>query len=226
VSGRRERLREEMFDTLRKVGASEVRRVGAAQVSLRAVAERAGISPAGLYRYVDGREELLELLIADAFDDLTAAIRAAIGEAAGDDVERVHALAAAYRVWALAEPERFALILGSPVVGFASSEAGPTRPAARRFGEAMLQTFVDARRRDAMSDLDNRAELARVMRAWGAIHGLVVLELDHQLEWTGLDPVELLAAEVDALVADLGLRRTSAAGRVGGAGADRRPRRR
>ena len=118
-----------MLDTLRRVGADEVRRVGAAELSLREVAVRAGISPAGMYRYVDSRDELLELLITDAFDDLAEAIRDAIGDDDGDDVRRVRALVDAYRAWALAEPQRFALILGSPVVGFHASDEGPTRPA-------------------------------------------------------------------------------------------------
>ena len=47
--------------------------------------------------------------------------------------------------------------------------------------------------------------MARVVRGWAAIHGLVVLELDHQLDWTGLDLAELARIEADALAADLGL---------------------
>jgi AcrR family transcriptional regulator len=205
VSGRRERLRAEMFETLRRVGADELRRVGAAQLSLREVADRAGISPAGLYRYVDGRDELLELLIADAFDDLAAAIHRAIGEDDGDDLRRVRALVDGYRAWALAEPERFALILGSPVVGFQASDEGPTRPAAQRFGEAMFRTFRDARDRGAVDDRPEDEVLARVVRGWAAIHGLVILELDEQLDWTGLDLAALARTEADALAADLGL---------------------
>ena len=205
MTGRRARLRREMFETLRRVGAGELRRVGAAQLSLREVAERAGISPAGLYRYVDGRDALLELLIADAFDDLSGAIRDAIGDDDGDDLRRVRALVEGYRAWALAEPERFALILGSPVLGFQASDAGPTRPAAQRFGDAMFQAFHDARRRGALSAQSERDAMARVVRGWAAIHGLVILELDHQLDWTGLDLAELARIEADALATDLGL---------------------
>lgn len=213
MSGRRERLRAEMLETLRRVGADELRRVGAAQLSLREVADRAGISPAGMYRYVEGRDELLELLIADAFDDLGEAIRAAIGDDDGDDLRRIRALVDAYRAWALAEPERFALILGSPVVGFAASDAGPTRPAAQRFGDAMFRPFVDARRRGAGTAMPEHEAMARVVRGWAAIHGLVILELDDQLGWTGLDLAELARAEADSLAADLGLVETTAAGR-------------
>jgi AcrR family transcriptional regulator len=214
VTGRRERLRAEMLDTLRRVGAEELRRVGAAQLSLREVAERAGISPAGMYRYVDGRDELLELLIADAFDDLAAAIRQAIGDDDGDDVRRIRALVDGYRAWARAEPERFALILGSPVVGFDASDTGPTRSAAQRFGDAMFEPFLDARRRGVGASLSERDAMARIVRGWGAIHGLVILELDDQLGWTGLDLAELVRAEADDLASDLGLTETAPTGRA------------
>ena len=214
MTGRRERLRAEMLDTLRRVGAEELRRVGAAQLSLREVADRAGISPAGMYRYVDGRDELLELLIADAFDDLAAAIREAIGADDGDDIRRIRALVDGYRAWARAEPERFALILGSPVVGFDASDTGPTRPAAQRFGDAMFEPFLDARRRGVGVSLPERDAMARIVRGWGAIHGLVILELDDQLGWTGLDIAELVRAEADDLSSDLGLTETGAAGRA------------
>ena len=47
--------------------------------------------------------------------------------------------------------------------------------------------------------------MARIVRGWGAIHGLVILDLDDQLGWTGLDIAELVHAEADSLAADLGV---------------------
>lgn len=210
-----------MLDTIRRVGADEVRRVGAAELSLREVAERAGISPAGLYRYVDGRDGLLELLIADGFDELSAVIRAAIADAGPGDRDRLWALVSSYRQWALAQPARFALILGSPLVRFEASAEGPTLPAARRFGAAMFEVFLDAFGRGTLAwppgdplvsvpgvpgGLQLPAGLlARVLRAWASLHGLVILELDDQLAWTGVDPEALLRAEADDLAESLGL---------------------
>ncbi|MDY7105463.1 MAG: TetR/AcrR family transcriptional regulator [Actinomycetota bacterium] len=216
MAGRRERLRAEMLEAIRSAGVAELRRVGAAGLSLREVAERAGISPAGMYRYVQGREGLLELLIADAFEDLAAVVRQATGAAAvGGPVARLEALAVAYRAWALAEPARFALILGTPVVGFEASEDGPTRPAAEAFAAAMLGAFEGvAAVRPEGSSPDGEVTgphglpadvMARVVRGWATIHGLVVLELDDQLAWSGVDPHALLLAEVQDLATTLNL---------------------
>ena len=93
MEGRRARLRAHLLDEIRAAALDELRRTGAASLSLREVAREAGISPSGLYRYVDGRDGLLELLISDGFEAFGAAIDAAV-EAAGDDaVARMEAVA-------------------------------------------------------------------------------------------------------------------------------------
>jgi AcrR family transcriptional regulator len=68
--GRRDRLRQQTFRDLEVAALAEVREHGPVALSLRRVARRMGMSPAGLYRYVDSREDLLTLLITRAYDDL------------------------------------------------------------------------------------------------------------------------------------------------------------
>jgi AcrR family transcriptional regulator len=65
TEGRRERVRRETMIELKQAALEEVREQGAVGLSLRAVARRMGMSPAGLYRYVDSREELLTTLVAE-----------------------------------------------------------------------------------------------------------------------------------------------------------------
>ena len=59
MEGRRARLRAELMGKIKAAGLKELRRTGAAGLSLREVAKTAGISPSGMYRYVDGRDGLL-----------------------------------------------------------------------------------------------------------------------------------------------------------------------
>ena len=117
AAGRRARLRAELLAEIRTAALVELRRTGAAELSLREVARAAGISPAGLYRYVDGRDGLLELLISDGFDSFGATIRSSLEVAGDDPVDRLRAVALGYRRWALDNPEQFGLILGTPVTG-------------------------------------------------------------------------------------------------------------
>lgn len=161
---RRERLREEATRDLVEAALDQLREVGAEALSLRAVAREVGMSPAGVYRYFDGRDELLTALIAQGFDDLADHLFAATG--ADEDVigghgrpappiaERIDpldrpgaALAAvcrAYRGWALGRPNEFGLLYGDPVRGYAAPVDGVTTIANSRVARAMIAPVVAA----------------------------------------------------------------------------------
>jgi AcrR family transcriptional regulator len=222
VEGRRARLRANLLADIRAAALDELRQTGAAALSLREVARRAGISPAGLYRYVDGRDGLLELLISDGFEAFGAAIEAAIA-AAGDDVgARLEAIALGYRRWALDNPEQFGLILGTPVPGFRARVDGPTEASVRRFGEPLVRevttAYAASRPAEAagghaapidLATLDPTAGdvhaslLEVIVRSWGRLHGLVALEVFGHLAWSGTDVEALLRTEVRSIMAEL-----------------------
>jgi AcrR family transcriptional regulator len=207
------------MQSIREAALTELRRVGPAALSLREVARLAGISPSGLYRYVDGRDGLLELLIAEAFADYGRAIAAAIAEAPPDFAAQLQAVAVAYRHWARAHPEQFALILGSPVAGFQPGDDGATGQAAREFGRPMLSLFARAQAQGQLPPVDTMspvvdlsgfgadvgvlpaAVLELSLRSWARIHGLVILEAFGHLAWAQRDVEDLLRAEVQAMIA-------------------------
>ena len=63
---RRERLRASTIDEIKHAALAQIENDGAAALSVRGVARDIGMSPAGLYRYYDGRDALLTELITDA----------------------------------------------------------------------------------------------------------------------------------------------------------------
>lgn len=162
--GRRAQMRRETVAQLRAAALEDLREHGAAALSLRRVARRMGMSPAGLYRYVASREELLTWLIADAYDDLADHLFAAIGAPAEDrsdpgsgppdvlvvaapeaDVaDRLRAVATAYRAWSVAHPNQFALLFGDPIPGYEAPADGPTTAAMTRVGAALGRPLVEA----------------------------------------------------------------------------------
>jgi len=95
--------------------------VGPGELSVRAIARDLGMASSAMYRYVSSRDELLTLLIIDAYDDLGDHVEARAGRVP-DPGKRWRAVGLAVRDWALAEPQRFALIYGSPVPGYAAPE--------------------------------------------------------------------------------------------------------
>lgn len=235
--GRRELTRRRTWRELKTAALDELREHGAVALSLRRVARRIGMSPAGLYRYVDSREDLLTTLIADAFDDLAdhlvAATAAPTDGPAGaeDDVAaRLRAVALAYRHWGVTHPEEFGLVFGDPIPGYSAPEGGATVAAMTRVGLALSQPLVDAWRQgrlhpnlpelpaDLAARLGPMAEVAGadappelavlLLTTWGRLHGQVSLEVFGHHAWLFPDGCEpLFRVDVEALLGDLGLDR-------------------
>ena len=220
MEGRRARLRAELMGKIKAAGLKELRRTGAAGLSLREVAKTAGISPSGMYRYVDGRDGLLELLISDGFEAFGLAIDEAIKKADNDLLSRLEAIAFTYRRWAQANPDRFGLILGTPVPGFHARADGPTVSSVYRFGEPMVRVVAAAYgagelvglgadvAQDAKVPLDPTTFLPESLnellaRGWSRIHGLVSLELYGHLAWGDFNVERLLRAEMHSIMDEL-----------------------
>ena len=77
ADGIRARNRAGIEAELRAAAGRQLAEVGAAALSLRAVARELGMVPSALFRYVSGRDELLTVLIIDAYDDLGSYVEAA-----------------------------------------------------------------------------------------------------------------------------------------------------
>lgn len=102
-----------MADILR-IGREHLGTHGAAALSLRAVARDLGVVSSAVYRYVSSRDELLTLLVVDAYDELGDKVDRAVDAAdPSDHRERFLTLGRAVRSWALAEPARYGLLYGS-----------------------------------------------------------------------------------------------------------------
>ena len=137
----RARVRAELTAEIEEVARRHLAEHGAAGLSLRAVAREVGMVSSAVYRYFPSRDDLLTALIVDAFD--------AVG-AAGEEAERRGArtvegrwmdLSAAVRSWAVAHPQEYALIYGTPVPGYAAPT--DTVDPAARISLVMLRLLVD-----------------------------------------------------------------------------------
>lgn len=139
----RERVRAEVTAEITDAARRQLGEVGAAALSLRAVAREVGLVSSAVYRYFPSRNDLLTRLIIDGYDALGAAAEAADRP---DDAPRVRWLAVcrAVRSWALDHPHEYALLYGSPVPGYAAPQ--DTVPAAARVGVVLGRILGDAAR--------------------------------------------------------------------------------
>ena len=88
IKGVRERARAEITAEITAEARRQLAVEGPTGLSLRAVARELGMVSSGIYRYVASRDELLTMLIIEAYDALGAtverAVAASTGEPAGD----------------------------------------------------------------------------------------------------------------------------------------------
>ena len=125
----RERARAEITAEILDAARGYLATDGAPALSLRAIARDLGMASSALYRYFKSRDELLTRLIIDAYDALGAAAEAREANIEPNDLAgRFTATCSAVRDWALAHPNEYALIYGSPVPGYAAP-ADTVRPA-------------------------------------------------------------------------------------------------
>lgn len=129
---RREKQREETLAEIKEVARRQMSEVGTAAISLRAIAREMGMTAPALYRYYDSRDALVTELIIDAYNALaTAMITADQGQERGDYAARFLAVAAAFHAWAIAHPEDYKLIYGTPIPGYHAPRERTVEPAGR-----------------------------------------------------------------------------------------------
>ncbi|WP_204366839.1 TetR/AcrR family transcriptional regulator [Mycobacterium sp. UM_CSW] len=139
--GKRQESREQIEARIIELGRRQLVEGGAAGLSVRAIARDLGMVSSAVYRYVASRDELLTLLVVDAYTDLADTVdraRETAGEAWSDDVI---AIARAAREWAVADPARWALLYGSPVPGY-HAPAERTVPAGTRVVGALFDAVA------------------------------------------------------------------------------------
>ena len=197
----RARRREDVTARILEIGRQHLAQHGAAGLSLRAVTRDLGMVSSAVYRYVANRDELLTLLLVDAYTAQADAVQAAVDAAADQRwSERLLAAAHAFRGWAVAEPSRYALLYGSPVPGYAAPPEVTIEPGTRVIGILMSLVAEGVNRGDVpdrpaphappdplAGDLrlvaadvglaTDPAVLARALLLWSAVVGGTSLEV-------------------------------------------------
>ncbi len=135
-ASRRERARTATIEEIKQTALDLMREARTTDIRFTDIAKSMGLTPPALYRYFDGRDELLTQLITDSYDELGEHIRRSLegldeSRALGPLGRRRPGLPGAGPAQA---PERFALILGMPVPGYCRRRGGarpPRRPSGR-----------------------------------------------------------------------------------------------
>lgn len=194
---------------------------GAPALSLRAIARELGITAPAIYNYFPRRDDLVTALIVDAFTSLGESQQAAIRDLAQESrAARLSALGIAYRDWAITYPQRYQLIFGTPIPGY-EAPADITVPAAAWsllplietlqaiFEAGRLRTDLSAPLTPELKSMLNGwsqfaggADVEALYAAlviWSRVHGLVSMEIGHQMPTFITDPGEVYRREIASI---------------------------
>jgi AcrR family transcriptional regulator len=220
--GKRQESRERIEREIIALGRGHLVTEGAAGLSVRAIARDLGMVSSAVYRYVASRDDLLTLLLIDAYTELADAVDRAHQSTPGSWSDQVLAIARAARQWAVDEPACWALLYGSPVPGYhapAELTVGPgTRVVGALFGA--VAAGIDAgdvevpniqAAQPMSADFDAiRAEFAfaggddtvlKCFLLWAALVGAISLEVFGQYGADTLtDPAAVFDRQIELLL--------------------------
>jgi AcrR family transcriptional regulator len=196
--GKRQESRDRIEAQIVTLGRRHLETEGPAGLSLRAIARDLGMVSSAVYRYVASRDELLTLLLVDAYSELADAVDRARAVPVASARDRLLGMGAAARQWAVDQPARWALLYGSPVPGY-HAPADRTVSSGTRVVQALFDTVAegvaageihvpeDVVGQPLSSDFDGlRAEFAfqgadglvvRCIALWAGLVGAINLEV-------------------------------------------------
>jgi AcrR family transcriptional regulator len=193
--GEGERLRGEILAAAEEL---LIETADSTAVSIRAIAERVGVTPPSIYRHFADKDHLLLAVCEEVFARLDSALESA-AQKASDPIDELLRKGRAYIEFGLAFPEHYRLVLMRPDVqahlldtaqakdpDFDSPIAGHTMAQSNAF-EHLLDT-VD--RILALQPDPSRREdrFATATAIWSAVHGITSLRIAKpQFPWPPID---------------------------------------
>ena len=225
---RREKRRAATVDEIRATAWRQIGEMGAASLSLRGIAREMGMTAPALYRYYKDRDALVTALLIDAFTAFGNALEAGRDACAAEDhAGRFRAMCKAYFQWAAQNPQRYALLFGTPIPGYLfAEELGPV--AQRSFlllqgviGEAHTAGKINGELTTLRlpTTLKSQYKLLKKMgmpysprithlalSVWSMMHGITSLYLHHYLTGFLQENVEAFVdVEIEKIAKSLGL---------------------
>jgi AcrR family transcriptional regulator len=137
-------------------------------VSVRAIAERVGVTPPSIYRHFSDKQALIDAVVADVFAELDKHLHEATRDATRP-IDRLLACGRAYVAFALQRPEHYRLGL----MGHANAASERANPALVRSVLGCLEPFVAACVREG--SLPRRDLRSLTLELWATAHGVASL---------------------------------------------------
>lgn len=185
----RERRHQRTKDAILEAAREIIRESGADGLSMREIAKRIDYSPAGLYEYFGGKDEIVTAVCWQGHSRLSARMTAVDSSLPVD--EHLIEIGKAYIAFALQNPEQYLLmftnadLIGSPEEIQAEESSF----------NILLNTIQQGLDNGTFQSKPNYGLLEMAYSAWALVHGISMLRLTHLTHF----PHDFDAADENAL---------------------------
>jgi len=224
----REKRRAITLNEIRATAWEQIGERGADSLSVRGIARKMGVSATSVYYYFKDHDGLVTALLLEAFQAFGDALEAARDSCpATDHAGRFRLLCRAYFDWAVQNPQRYALLFGTPIEDYLlAPELGPLAQRSflilqRVIGEAHVAGKISGPWAVLRLPASLRAQYEELRRlgmpyvlmvthlalsVWTTMHGITSLYMHHSLGgFLQQEVVTFVDFEIDKLTRTLGL---------------------
>lgn len=192
--GQGERLRGEILDATESL---LIDTPDPEAVSIRAVAEKVGVTAPTIYRHFEDKESLITAVCARAFGEIDVRLAEHIGEE-GDAIERLRLLGEAYVEFGLSRPSHYrAMMMDKSFGGPAPATLAELSSQPNGFPRALVEC-----ERAIAEGVQAPDALTLALHLWTTVHGIVCLRIAMpHLDWPPVErELDLLAAQMRSSV--------------------------
>ncbi len=219
---RREERHPDLLTAIKDSAWKQIAEFGASSLNLRAIARDLGIAAPSIYNYFPNRDNLVTMLIVDAYNSLAETQETTLEVNASASLSiKLFSLGIAYRDWVMTFPQRYQLIFGTPIPNYNAPD-DVTVPAATRALVPLINVIQDLQREkklrteqlarmstklEAMlkswQEVEGSSDIETLYLAiviWSRLHGMIGLEIGKQLPSFIDDPAEIFRREMNNIL--------------------------
>ncbi|VVS95242.1 whg domain [Desulfoluna spongiiphila] len=165
-----------------EVALEMIEEAGTAELTLRGIAKRAGVSHSAPYRHFSDKEALLVSVAREGVALMLSEINHRLERAKGDPLARFMVCGLAYIDFAIAHPAHFRVMFSSPRKGVPMPE--DLKPESTPFFHLFIDEITECWKQGI---LKGESPYSIALSAWSTVHGFSLLVIDGHLQGGSLD---------------------------------------
>ncbi len=165
-------LKQVLIDTAVEI----ISEMGAKELSLRKIAQKAGVSHAAPYRHFKDKNAILSSVAKQGFSLMLERTQKNIAKSPGDELDHFAIIGLSYIEFAIDYPSHYRVMFGTRMEN--SYFKDEFKPKSIPVFKLLRDTIMDCQEKGLLKDGDLNQ---MAMAAWSIVHGFAMLRIDHHI---------------------------------------------